>query len=96
MPKDIHVQRIRKEVAKFAEIMEHKLSLHDANRTHSWKDEPVLYLFKRAKEEMDELFEELTVDPSVGIGINPDRVAKECADVANIVMMIADAVGGLK
>ena len=55
-----------------------------------WAKESVLTLLRRAEDELGEL------RSAVDAGESPERIASECADVANFVMMVADVVGGLK
>ncbi len=81
-------------VPKFSDIMINQLAKHD-DRGDSWKDADWTWLLMRAKQEMDEVENALM---NISDAIKPvelKRVAKECADVANFMMMIADSVGAI-
>jgi len=54
-----------------------------------WKNNLAEELLERLHEEVEELERAIMEDD------NPQNIAKECADVANFCMMIADVVGGL-
>lgn len=84
-----------KTVVAFQALMMEKLQ-KNAHKG-GWEDEDVFALRDRMGEELDELDECLTRFP----GSNRDEkwrneVARECADIANFAMMLADVVGGLE
>jgi NTP pyrophosphatase (non-canonical NTP hydrolase) len=73
----------------FQRIMFDKLK---ANRHKGgWKNASKRELFERLRAELTELQDEMLHGTP-----DPDAIAKECADVANFAMMIADVVGGLR
>ena len=72
----------RKSVLWFADKMERKLSENDISKS-DWRAESSRFLLGRILGEVHELQEALS-DGS------PEDVILECADVANIAMMIAD------
>lgn len=74
--------KIRNEVLWFAEQMEKKLKKND-NKPH-WLDSSPDYLLERLCDEVKELMQ------ARQHGKSPTFVIKECADVANFAMMIAD------
>jgi hypothetical protein len=76
---------IRQDVLDFAEAMESKLRKYDATRGTSWKTDRPKDLLEHLKEEVREL--------EVGLECKDDieRILLECADVANLAMMIADS-----
>ncbi len=76
-------------VPKFSDIMINQLAKHD-DKGDSWKDAHCTWLLARAKQEMDEVENALMNRP-----VQLKRVAKECADVANFMMMIADSVDAI-
>ena len=82
---------MRQSVKWFAERMELTLALHDEERgSDGWLNEDILWLFDRLKEEVEELESKIAVHEYTyleGVGI-----MKECFDVANFAMMIADSV----
>lgn len=89
---------LRPVVQRFAELMERQLRWHDEKyRGESWHGETdPAGLFYHAAEELGDLAKELR---NRGDGTNYSRtplLAKEAADVANMVMMIADVCGGLE
>lgn len=73
----------------FSAKMESVLASWDDERGEEWKEKGILELFNHLKQEVDELGEELAkcVESS---SIHREQVIKECADVGNIAMMIAD------
>ena len=77
---------LRPEVQWFAGIMESKLQQADG-----WKDENALWLFERLVQEVFELHEAL-----IKTTYSEEDVIKECADVANFAMMIADIIVAAK
>ena len=74
----------RKEVTWFAEQMEMRLRGND--HKGGWRDCFTPWLFRRLTEEVEELRLEI-YDKS---GWNERRIIRECSDVANFAMMIAD------
>jgi len=81
---------MRECVKWFGEQMESALSKHDKDRgEEGWLDEDLGWLFDRLVDEVDELEEVLeTADWQEGVG--QDQIIKECVDVANFAMFIAD------
>lgn len=73
----------RKAILNFAQIMETKLSQHDDRP--DWLDEELPFLVKRFRDEILELDNELGKARP-----NPNHIILECADVANMAMMIAE------
>ena len=76
---------MRKEVVDFAQFME-KI-LRDNDYKSSWKDMTVWDIFARLQEEVEELRHALRF-PSA----DWQNVQKECVDVANFAMMLADVI----
>ena len=74
-------------VAWFARQMRHKLCVNKG-RASSWRGEFHCALLKRLREEVEELEAALTNDDQT-CG-SAACIIKECADVANFAMMIAD------
>jgi len=73
-------------IAAFREVMLERLR---ANRWKGgWKDESFHYLLGKLMAEVIEVAE--------AVRCNKSQVTYECADVANIAMMIADISGDLK
>ena len=72
---------VREEVKWFAENMERILKTNDWKG--GWDECSLSYLFEALKREMVELEEALVNEDAVS-------VVKECCDVANFAMMIAD------
>lgn len=77
-----NVKRSRKEVVRFAKMMEFRLREND--HKGGWRGMQRLALWNRALAEMLELRDEL-LKPRSHV-----NVIREAADVANFVMMIAD------
>lgn len=77
-------------VLAFAELMEQRLSenRHKGGRD-GWEKTWVMELFSSLRDESNEL----AIAIEVG---NSKEIVRECADVANYAMMIADVVGGLR
>lgn len=71
---------MRHEVKTFAQCMEHKLQKND--HKGGWEEIPNDELFRRLRDEIDELEQALNNEPTLNI-------AFEAADVANFAMMIA-------
>jgi hypothetical protein len=85
--------RLRKSVLVFARRMEAKLQQHDDRP--GWEEDALDELYERAKEEMEEVRVELqwfwSSPPNARIAKEQlQKVADECADVANFMMMMAD------
>jgi len=74
-------------VGRFADRMREKLRENE-HKPH-WADCSPTWLLDRLFDEANELRDELRDSQDAG------AVARECADVANFAMMIADVVGGL-
>ena len=75
---------VREEVAKFAQVMEHKLRCND-HKPH-WKElgvDSAQWFLDRLREEVEELDEALSRG-------DRDDIMKEAADVGNYAMMIMD------
>ncbi len=81
-------------VPKFSDIMINQLAKHD-DRGDSWKDAHWTWLLMRAKQEMNEVENALMNISYPTRPVQKKRVAKECADVANFMMMIADSVDAI-
>lgn len=78
-------------VIDFARRMEHKLSLHrDRGNREGWLAERVEWLFARGVEEEGELAQLMTHCPDDRDPNWAELVADECADRANLLMMLAD------
>ncbi len=75
---------LRPSVRWFAEQMEKKLKQNDDTKP-SWLGMDMSELFRHLEEEVKEVDEELRTRPGSGI-----RIIQECADTANLAMMIAD------
>jgi hypothetical protein len=80
--------KVRPEVSAFAAIMEQKLAEND-HKLH-WSNCTSSGLHRRMSEEADEVKRALDKRPC-----DTKAIARECADVANFAMMIADNCGGL-
>ena len=85
-------------VPDFAELMIKQLAQH-SERGDSWKGDEPFSLLDRAREELEEVAEALKfLDVAVAFDrreVQCKKVAKECADVANFMMMIADSIDSL-
>jgi len=81
---------IRPEVLAFAHLMETKLREND--HKGGWQNDGVSTLLRRLREETDEV---LAAIRDTSSKLDPSRVGREAADVANFAMMIADNVGAL-
>lgn len=79
------------EVKKFAEAMIEKLNEPKNLAKSNWKECNTCYLFDRLEQEVSELRVEI-----IGDNTSEKAILKECADVANFAMMIADKVGALE
>lgn len=82
-------------VPKFSDIMINQLAKH-SDRGVSWREDEPDLLLVRAKEELKEVEDAIK---KLNTSVNTEHykelsksVAKECADVANFMMMIADSV----
>ena len=71
----------REEVVAFSKIMERKLWENESKG--GWLSQTDAYLLKRLHQEVEELVQELK-------GYHSLNIQRECADVANIAMMISD------
>lgn len=72
----------------FVVVMKFKLDENIAKGKGGWEDMRSEWLYMRLQGEIGELYAELMAKK-----VDPDKVARECADVANFAMMIADRVG---
>lgn len=80
---------MRESVQWFAGEMEKELVKHDEDRGEGWKEDGVVGLFDHLKKEVDELKQAIQESSRSG-EVNREWVIEECADVANMAMMIAD------
>ncbi len=81
------MEPVRDEVAWFAEQMESSLQKHDSDiGPQGWLQDSPLVLFGRLLDEVAELHEVLLRGYNAGI-------IKECSDVGNFAMIIADLAG---
>lgn len=80
---------IRKAVADFALVMEQKL--REKDHKSGWRDESLADLFRLLLGEVGELDDAIDTYNDTPEYIELDELVKECADVANFAMMIADA-----
>lgn len=78
---------LRPLVHRFALKMEEKLQRDDLRKGH-WKKEGVSVLWACLLQEVKELEDALMSDATA------EEITLECADVANLAMMVADMVGG--
>ena len=82
--KDVHkTSPVRLAVEWFASQMEKKL--RDNDNKPGWSDEPRDYFTARIMDELNELTYTLHRNPN-----NRDAAIKECVDIANFAMMLAD------
>jgi len=90
---------MNEKIKMFAEIMQEKLDknkfkecpvMNPHGTGRKWKHCPDVYLFRRLLEEFCEM------QKSIWDGESSDKIARECADIANFAMMIADNNGGLE
>jgi hypothetical protein len=104
------IKDCRSEVLQFARLMEYKLRLNDHKggwKVHipdgGWKVCSPSFLFDKLREEVQELRKEVF---GVSCGCreafcphthwpNPEKIALEAADVANMSLMLVDVHGGL-
>lgn len=83
------MRKLWKSVRWFADQMQYKLNIN-RHKNH-WSECTYSYLIERLKEEVNEL--SVHVDSSdVFNPENKQMIIKECADVANFAMIIADSV----
>jgi NTP pyrophosphatase (non-canonical NTP hydrolase) len=94
----IHERRGECEVKRFAEAMIEKLNEPKNLAKSDWKGLDMPYLFSRLDEEVYELQNALCkpISKCVSSKAKKIEILKECADVANFAMMIADKVGALE
>lgn len=85
--RDYCSERLRKELKKFAGLMEMKLLKHDPSRGRSWKSGDAEFHLKRIRAITDELEDAVEEGRKVGI---------KAADLANHAMMLADQAGELE
>jgi len=79
---------MRREITRFANIMETKLDENESKG--GWQNDAAVVLWGRALEELTELYWVLLENPE-----SSTKIGKECADVANFMMMISDIRGAL-
>lgn len=84
-------RRGEREVKRFAEAMIEKLNEPEKNQKGDWRQYNAWYHFDRLEQEIAELKIEL-----IGSNTSKEAILKECADVANFAMMIADVMGALE
>lgn len=78
-------QKVREAIAKFSLIMEEKLKENDhKGQDYEWRTNSIYSLMNRLVMESGELA------TAINMGLPPEMVEREAADVANFVMMIAD------
>lgn len=77
------MSEVRKEIVWFSKEMEAKLKKYDSKG--GWEDLTTVHLLGRIKDELKELEEEFEND-----FIDITAAVRECADIANFCMMIAD------
>lgn len=82
-------EKVRAPVLQFAVAMERELKAND--HKGGWKDCGLKYLFRRIREEVDELQRAAYTPKSSGA----DTICSEAADVGNFAMMIADVCAAL-
>ena len=91
--------KIRTEVKEFSEIMEYKLKENDSKG--GWSECEIDWLIERMEGEIDELKNALwkrrndwgrSVSEGFIFVASDEDIQKECADIANFAMMIADNV----
>jgi hypothetical protein len=93
MTHQIYIERCgEREVKKFAEAMIEKLNEPEKIAKGDWKQYNAWYHFDRLEQEIAELKLELIG----GSNTSREAILKECADVANFAMMIADVKGTLE
>lgn len=85
---------LRPQIKWFAGKMESKLKKND--HKGGWEGEDVIWLLKRAEEELEELKEILDESEALACNVpnfvDKDKIISEAADVANFLMMIADRI----
>lgn len=82
-------------VPGFSDIMINQLAKH-GDRGDNWKDTNSYWLVNRAKEKLREVEEALDkIIMACPSQKELNSLARECADVANFMMMIADSVDAL-
>lgn len=87
-------RRGEREVKRFAEAMIEKLNEPKNLEKGNWVNCSFAHLQKRLLEEIKEL--EDVIEKWWDDDASEEEVLKECADVANFAMMIADKVGALE
>jgi len=82
---------MREPIKWFANQMEQSLQKHDEERgSDGWLNEDVSWLFERLEQEVKELSALIYKYNHSFLEVAP--IIKECSDVANFAMMIADSV----
>ena len=85
---------VRPAILKFAIEMERVLKEND-HKT-GWEDCDFGYLLERLREEVEELYECFDYSAGSRLLTQKEFIIKECVDVANYCMMIADNLTGVK
>ena len=80
---------LREGLQWFAEAMELTLRKHDQNK-RGWKHLSAKWLTKRMVDEAGEARSACEAHRKSGSVVSRDRAIRECADVANFAMMLAD------
>lgn len=91
---DLTLADCRPEVLAFALLMERELRAND--HKGGWKNDNLFNLLERAQEELQELEDVLSPGTRASLADWRSQVASEAADVANMVMMVADVSGALR
>ncbi len=90
---------MNQKILRIAQLMQYKLDknkhkecdiLNPDGTGRKWDNCDVTWLQSRLLEEFEEMRKAILNKES------PEEIAKECADICNFAMMIADRVGGLK
>lgn len=82
------IEGVRPEVLWFASIMEEKLKEND--HKGGWGDCEITWLIQRIKDEISELESGL-----LRSDIDKTKLIRECADISNFAMMVADNINKL-
>ena len=85
---DRDLEEDRQAVATFGELMLEKL--RERSGKGGWAGCDIAWLFTRMEEEMNELYRSLEPIYGRSGGKDLEAARRECADVANFAMMIAD------
>lgn len=85
----IDKDEVYKALYEFVVVMKEKLDENIAKGKTGWRSMETEWLFMRLQGEIGEMYAEL-----MAARPDPEKVARECADVANFAMFIADKVKG--